>query len=112
MTTTTTMTTRPQERAKPLASSAAHRHVFTLNFAGGQVALLDVRGAADSEQARSIAQQAIKRSRYSVTDGDQTAGRAASFYFWCSSAAQEVRPHRTQRDIRLPEVEQNGRRSL
>ncbi len=61
---------------------ANNRHTFTLTFAGGQVALLEVRGAADREQARTIACHAIKRCRYVVTEGDQTGGNAHCFYYW------------------------------
>ena len=67
---------------------ATNRHTFTLTFAGGQVALLEVRGAADQEEARTIAQNAITTSRYTVTDGDTTGGRAHYFYCWCSAEAQ------------------------
>ncbi len=62
--------------------SANNRHLFTLTFAGGQVALLDVRGAADQDQAHTIACNAIKRCRYVVTEGDQTGGNAHYFYYW------------------------------
>lgn len=62
--------------------SANNQHLFTLTFAGGQVALLEVRGAADYEQARTIACHAIKRCRYAVTEGDQTGGNAHSLYYW------------------------------
>ena len=68
--------------------SAYNRHTFTLTFVGGQVALFEVRGATNQEQARTIASQAIKTCSYSVTDGDQTGGNAHCFYYWCSSEAQ------------------------
>lgn len=67
---------------------ASHRHTFTLTFAGGQVALLEVRGAANQEEARTIACTAITRCQYTVTDGDQTGGRAHIFYYCCSIQAQ------------------------
>ncbi|MBA2676816.1 MAG: hypothetical protein H0U76_00215 [Ktedonobacteraceae bacterium] len=63
---------------------ASHRHMFTLTFAGGQVALLEVRGAADREEAHRIACTAIARCQYTVTDGDQTQGHAHTFYYWCN----------------------------
>lgn len=62
--------------------SANNQHLFTLTFVGGQVALLEVRGAANQEQAHTIACNAIKRCRYVVTEGDQTGGNAHSFYYW------------------------------
>lgn len=34
---------------------ATNRHTFTLTFQRGEVALLEVRGAADQDQARAIA---------------------------------------------------------
>lgn len=73
--------------------NAFNQNVFTLEFVGGQVALLDVRGAANVEEARSIAQNAIKNCEYMVVDGDQTEGQAHSFSLWCSAAAQEMQPH-------------------
>ena len=69
---------------------ASNRHTFTLTFAGEQVALLEVRGAANHEQARTIASHAIKRCQYSVTDGDTTNGQAHCFYYWCSVEAQRA----------------------
>lgn len=67
---------------------ATNRHTFTLTFADGQVALLEVQGAADQKEAHTIACTAIKRCRYVVTEGDQTGGNAHSFYYWCSTEAQ------------------------
>lgn len=113
MTTSTNMTTHQQEERVRLLNEiarlqselvrvraelarvrtrvfASNRHTFTLTFVGGQVALLDVRGAANSEQAHTIACNAIKRCRYVVTEGDQTGGNAHSFYHWCSVEAQTV----------------------
>ena len=81
----------PQTRS--LLQEAPERYLFTLTFRGGQVALLDVRGAVDSEEARAIAHQAIKTCSYRVVDGDQTQGRAAYFYYWTTRAAQEMHPH-------------------
>ena len=103
---TATMTRQDQERAR-LLSEIAHlqteltqvwvelaqtwarvraynKHTFTLTFAGGQIALLEVCGAANQEDAYSIACTAITRCQYSVTDGDQTQGRAHTFYYWCN----------------------------
>lgn len=73
--------------------NAYNRNVFTIVFVGGQIALLDVRGAANVEEARHIARTAIKHCQYTVVDGDQSDGHAAYFYLWCSTAAQEVQPH-------------------
>lgn len=74
---------------------AGNTHLFTLTFPHGEVALLDVYGAANHEQAHAIAQDAIKTCRYTVTDGDTTHGQAQYLYHWCSSEAQErsVRRH-------------------
>ena len=63
---------------------AYNKHTFTLTFVGGQIALLEVCGAANQEDAHSIACTAITRCQYSVTDGDQTQGRAHTFYYWCN----------------------------
>lgn len=63
---------------------AYHRHMFTLTFAGGQIALLEVCGATNQEEAHTIACTAIMRCQYTVTDGDQTQGRAHTFYYWCN----------------------------
>ena len=90
--TTLLRTSRDQEQPQPVAPRA-HTSLFTLTFVGGQVALLDVRGAVDSEEARAIAHQAIKTCSYSVVDGDQTQGRAAYFYYWHTREAQEMHPH-------------------
>lgn len=75
--------------------SAGNMHLFTLTFPHGEVALLEVRGAADSQQAHLIASTAITTCRYTVTDGDTTHGQAQYLYHWCSSEAQErsVRRH-------------------
>ena len=67
---------------------ARNIHRFTLTFVGGQVALLEVRGAADDEQARILAANAIKHCHYMVTDGDTTYGQAQYFYYWCSLESQ------------------------
>ena len=72
---------------------ASNQNIFTLTFAGGQIALLDVRGASDIEEARALACAAFKHCEYIVVDGDQSGGHAAYFYLWCSSAAQEMQPH-------------------
>jgi len=72
-------------------------HTFTLTFAGGQVALLEVRGAADQKQARALAQDAIKTCRYTITDGDTTNGQAHYLYHWCSIEAQ-VEPRRREQE--------------
>ncbi len=77
--------------------SANNRHLFTLTFVGGQVVLLEVRGAADHEQARTVACNAIKRCRYAVTEGDQTGGNAHYFYCWCSIEAQ-AEPRRREQE--------------
>ena len=90
--TTLLRTSRDQEQPQPVAPRA-RTSLFTLTFVGGQVALLDVRGAVDSEEARAIAHQAIKTCSYSVVDGDQTQGRAAYFYYWHTREAQEMHPH-------------------
>jgi hypothetical protein len=107
---TTTATT---EQAP--AAAAARTDTFTLTFPGGQIAILEVRGATDQEAARAIAQQAVRHRRrinqrgetietpinYTVTDGDATNGHAELFYYWCSAAAQECQP----RHPRQPEEE-------
>ena len=67
---------------QPVAPSA-HTFLFTLVFAGGQVALLTVYGASDQEQARSIASTAIKNCQYTVVDGDHTGGNVHCFFSWC-----------------------------
>jgi hypothetical protein len=98
MTTATTLTIQQQ---------AAMVHIFTLHFKAGEIAVLEVRGAADQDSARQVAQQAIKHRRhiglhgevieepisYTVSDGDTTGGRTEHFYLWCSAAAQEQQPH-------------------
>ena len=66
---------------------ALNKHTFTLTFAGGQVALLEVCGAANQEEARTLASHAIKTCSYSVIDGDQTGGNAHCFSYWCRSDA-------------------------
>ena len=73
---------------------ADNRHLFTLTFMGGEVALLEVRGAEDQEKARLLAHNAITRCSYTVTDGDQTNGNAHCFYYWYSIEAQERSPRR------------------
>ena len=73
--------------------NAYNRNVFTITFIGGQIALLDVRGASNIEDARAIARTAFKNCQYPVVDGDQSGGHAAYFYLWCSSAAQGMQPH-------------------
>jgi len=104
---TPTMTRQEQERARLLSEiahlqndltqvrvelartwarvHASNRHTFTLTFVGGQVALLEVCGAANQDEARTLASHAIKRCQYSVTDGDMTNGHAHCFYYWCRS---------------------------
>lgn len=67
---------------------ASNKHTFTLTFAGGQVALLEVGGAANQEEAHAIAHHAIKGCQYTVTDGDTTNGYAHCFSYWCSIEAQ------------------------
>lgn len=83
---------------------ADNKDIFTLCFADGQRVPLEVRGAANREQARVIAQQAVSRRKkitvsgdyvdepinYVVLDGDQTNGQAEGFSLWCSAAAQEM----------------------
>jgi hypothetical protein len=97
------------EQAAAERQAASNRHVFTLTFPGGQIAVLEVRGAADQEAASAIAQQAVRQRRtisqsgeqvetpinYTVADGDATRGRAELFYYWCSAAAQERQPLHT-----------------
>ncbi len=90
MTRTTATTTTAIRQATEVAKN--HRHVFTLTFPGGQVAPLEVRGAADQEAARTIAATAFKQCRYEVVDGDQTQGHAEYFHLWCSAAAQVAQP--------------------
>jgi hypothetical protein len=104
MTTTTITTVTTTQQAAEAA--AANSHVFTLSFAGGQIAIVEIRGAADLDSARAIAQGAVKHRRtisqsgeqiettihYTVTDGDATAGQAKRFYWWCSAIAQERQP--------------------
>ncbi len=86
-----------EERPRVHASRGTeNKHLFTLTFAHGEVALLDVRGAVDQEQARAIACDAIKRCQYSVTDGDQTGGNAHYFYSWCSVEVQAHAAHRCE----------------
>ncbi len=80
------------DSAEQAAEAAKHRHVFTLTFPGGQIAPLEVRGAADQEAARAIARTAFKQCRYEVIDGDQTNGHAECFHLWCSTAAQLAQP--------------------
>lgn len=72
---------------------ASNQNIFTITFIGGQIGLLDVRGASDIEEARAIARTAFKNCQYTTVDGDQSGGHAAYFYLWCSSAAQEMQPH-------------------
>ncbi len=75
-------------------AQANNQNIFTLTFIGGQIALLDVRGASNIEEARALAGTAFKNCQYRVVDGDQSGGQSAYFYLWCSSAAQEMQPHR------------------
>jgi len=74
---------------------ADNTHLFTLTFPHGEVALLDIRGATNHEQAYAIACNAIKTCHYMVTEGDTTNGQAQYLSYWCSSEAQErsVRRH-------------------
>lgn len=72
---------------------ASNQNTFTITFIGGQIALLDVRGASDIEEARDLAHAAFKNCQYTTVDGDQSGGHAAYFYLWCSSAAQEMQPY-------------------
>ena len=80
----------PQTRS-PL-QEAPERYLFTLTFRGGQVALLNVCGASTQEEARAIAESAIKNSQYEVVAGDHTEGHAHCFYSWCTAQAQERTP--------------------
>ena len=78
----------PQTRS-PL-QEAPERYLFTLTFAGGQVALLTVYGATDAHHARTLAEDAVKNCRYTAVEGDTTNGLVHSFYYW--HEAQERNP--------------------
>ena len=80
----------PQTRS-PL-QEASERYLFTLTFAGGQVALLTVSDATDSHHARTLSENAIAHCRYTITDGDVTDGHAHYFYYWHTREAQERNP--------------------
>ncbi len=92
----TTTTTNPQQAERDRLS-ASNRHLFTITFPtfpGPTIALLEVRGAANQENARALAWKAFKHCRYAVEDDDQTGGHSQYFYTfhtWASAAAQEVR---------------------
>ena len=88
----------PQTRS-PL-QEAPERYLFTLTFAGGQVALLTVYGATDAHHARTIAGNAIAHCRYTVVEGDVTNGHAHYFYYWHTREAQERNPRLDSRGAR------------
>jgi hypothetical protein len=74
------------EQAAAERQAANNSHTFTLTFRRGELAILEVRGAADQETARAIAGSAFSNCQYTITDGDQTNGRAEYFYSWCREA--------------------------
>jgi hypothetical protein len=83
------------------------KDIFTLIFPGHRLAILEVHGAANEDEARAFASEAIPQCGYEVKDGDQAAGQAEIFYYWCSAAAQECQPHPAHR----PEPASESRQS-
>lgn len=75
--------------------AAKNSHTFTLSFKRGEIALLEIRGAENIEQARLIASTAIAHCFYGFMDGCQVRGHVAIFYLWCSTAAQQHQPIHT-----------------
>lgn len=55
---------------------------FTLTFARGVMALLQVYNAPTPQAASRVARAVLPGCPYTVTSGDQTDGRAAVFYAW------------------------------
>jgi len=85
--TTLTQATRTQEQT---SVEVQRTHLFTLTFVGGQIALLNVCGAHSQQEARAIAESAIKNSRYGVVAGDSTGGHAHCFYYWHVQAQEQT----------------------
>ncbi len=65
-------------------------HFCTIIFKGGQMVLVEVRGAPNQESARRVVCTAFLHCEYTVLNGNQTNGRAeGDCRCWYSSAAQE-----------------------
>lgn len=65
-------------------------HLCTIIFRGGQMILVEVRGAPNQDRAHSVVCTAFLNCEYIVLDGNQTNGRAVGdCRCWYSSAAQE-----------------------
>lgn len=81
-------------------------HTFTLFFPDERLTVLEIRGAANQDCARAIAELSIRHRRtinlrgdqietslnYAVIDGDCSCGRAASYCSWTCDE-EECQPH-------------------
>jgi len=65
-------------------ATVAHRpsSTFTLIFPDRAIAVLNVHGANNQDEARAIACGVLPGYCYEVKDGDQSQGRAAVFFEW------------------------------
>jgi len=63
---------------------------FTLTFARGAMALLQVYNAPSCSAALMIAQQALPGFLYTVISGDHANGQSAIFYAWCYQSHWDV----------------------
>lgn len=76
---------------------ADNRHVFTLLFNRGEMAVVVVQGAPTQYHAHTTISHLFKHWNYSILDGKQTNGCAVGdFRCWYSSAAQEIQPRLTE----------------
>lgn len=97
------MTAIPQPSVPPLVTS---HYTFTLVFPQGEIAVLEVRGASDQEQARTLACGAFPSCVYTVTDGDVANGHAEYFYTWSNRCIRCVRAswHNHAKEDTMPRV--------
>src|SRR5436190_12370319 len=65
----TAMSTTATIRTSPRTIAATY--TFTLLFPGDQIAMLEVRGAANQDMARTIAQQAVRHRQRINLSGNQ-----------------------------------------
>lgn len=68
--------------ATTLATRTHVPYTFTLVFKSGAVAVLQVHGAEDQQEARAFAKSVLQRVSYEVRDGETTSSRACVFYSW------------------------------
>ncbi|GLV61208.1 hypothetical protein KDH_80240 [Dictyobacter sp. S3.2.2.5] len=67
---------------RPMDERIQRTDTFTLIFARGALALLQVYNAPSCSAALTIAQQALPGFLYTVIPGDHANGQAAIFYAW------------------------------